>query len=267
MNQPSIRAQLGHIVSPFVPRNCRQYNFRFYEVTPQVNALGFRADPTPFEGKVIAHTDEALIVQTARTHFAIVDRQLVTVCVDIGTRIFVSPYCRRDFDGERLDKPIIEDHADADGTMYQIRRIAVGGQHLKLPLPPLRCEYLQHLREHIESLLATDGFRTIANLLVDAKASAFQLIDPTRANIIKTPPEISCAVHTDKFAGRVAVIYDRAMDCYVVELRDDSHIVCRKETIFVDALAQTIENLIDDGKWRDIKVEVLKTPRSTKIAA
>ena len=66
---------------------------------------------------------------------------------------------------------------------------------------------------------------------------------------------------------RLAVIYDRAMDCYVVELRDGSNIICQKETIFVDELAQTIENLIDDGKWRDIKIEVLKPARSTQVAA
>ena len=92
-------------------------------------------------------------------------------------------------------------------------------------------------------------------------------VNEKRANIIKTPPEISCAVHTDKFVGRLTVIYDRAMDCYVVELRDGSNIICQKETIFVDELAQTIENLIDDGKWRDIKIEVLKPARSTHVAA
>src|SRR3546814_2669354 len=64
-----------------------------------------------------------------------------------------------------------------------------------------------------------------AHMLVDAQARDFELVDPTPAGIIRTPPTVSFTVETAKFSGRVSVIYLRADDAYAVALhRDDEQV-------------------------------------------
>ena len=47
-----------------VPSNVRTFKFNIFDGRPKVSTLGFHIDPKPFEGKVIATTDEAIVVKT-----------------------------------------------------------------------------------------------------------------------------------------------------------------------------------------------------------
>lgn len=267
MDHQSIRDQIGSIVSQHIPTNCHRFKFHIFDGVPQENSLGFRADPKPFDGQVIATTVDALFIKVSRADFAVVDRSLVTLVPEIGAKVSVTPYWRRDFNGERLDKLKQEMHTDVDGTRYSVTRIMLGGERLLLPLPALQCQYLCDMREQIETLRVSDGFRTLANLLVDSRASDFQIVDPSPTNILKSPPEISCAVQTNKFVGRFALIYDRPMDLYIIKLRDGPNVVCRKEDIDTFSLPEIIEDLIDDGQWRFIKIELVKPAKSVRETA
>src|SRR3546814_9312633 len=60
---------------------------------------------TLFRSKVIATTDEAIVVKTGRAEFAVLDRTLVTEVPDEGAKVQVEPYVRRRFDGQRADTP------------------------------------------------------------------------------------------------------------------------------------------------------------------
>ncbi|AZD86820.1 hypothetical protein C4K14_3998 [Pseudomonas chlororaphis subsp. aureofaciens] len=95
-------------------------------------------------------------------------------------------------------------------------------------------------------------------MLVDARAREFSLVDPRPSDIIRTPPAISFVVETEKFSGQVSVLYDRAADVYVVELRREDELVERLDEVYFDDLGSTLERLIDDGRWRNIGVEVLR---------
>ncbi len=76
MDHALIRSQMPTLVAGHVPRNARSFKFNVYDGTPQKTMLGFAADPIPFQGKVIAVTDDAIVVKVKPTQIAVVDRHL-----------------------------------------------------------------------------------------------------------------------------------------------------------------------------------------------
>lgn len=259
MNRETLREGLTALVAAAIPKNARRISCAYFDDQPQRNAFGLRIDPHPAEGRVVAITDEAFIIKTERTSFVAVDRVLATRCPGIGDKVRVTPYCRRDFFGERLDAPRQENWAGADGQTHTMTVLTLGGKtaHIPLPITPI-CPYIRDMAEQLENLPAPDGQRTIANMLVDAKAHAIAVVDPEDEKLFETPPEISFAVMTQKFAGRVAIVYDRGDDLYVVELRQGGTVVMRIEEVDFMQLAAVLADLIDDGRWRRIEVEILQ---------
>lgn len=256
MDRSAIRNQMPTLVASHVPRNVRSFKFRVFDDQPQESALGFVIDPQPFDGTVIATTDEAVVVKTGRAEFAALDRNLVTTVPDEGAKVHVRPYARHRFDGLRADTPEERTEHTADGTPYTVKTHILGSAPAKLPIPEPQCPELGDLIQQLEQLPAPDRFRRITHLLVDAGACDFTWVDPTPDRIIVTPPAISFTVATAKFAGRVTVLYDRAGDVYVVELRRDDELVERHDEVYFDSLGEVLEHLIDDGRWRQIEVSV-----------
>jgi hypothetical protein len=201
MDTQAIRAQMPTLVSGHVPSNVRSFKFNIFDGQPKVSTLGFHIDPKPFEGKVIATTDEAIVVKTGRAEFAVLDRALVTEVPDEGAKVQVEPYARRRFDGLRADTPEEETAFTADGKPYTVKRFVLGSAPAKLPIPEPRCPELQELIQQMEQLPAPDGFRRITHLLVDAGARDFTWVDPLPKDIIATPPAIGFTVATAKFQG------------------------------------------------------------------
>lgn len=257
MDPQAIRAQLPTLVRGHVPSNARTFKFNLFDGQPKVSAMGCHIDPTPFEGKVIAITEEAIVVKTGRAEFAVLDRSLVTEVPEEGAKVRVEPYARRRFDGLRADTPEAETAFTADGRPYQVQRFVLGSAPAKLPIPQVRCPELQTLIEQMEQLPAPDGYRRITHLLVDAGARDVTWVDPLPKDIIATPPAISFAVATAKFQGRVTVLYERGLDLYAVQLDRDGERVERIDEVFFDSLGGTLERLIDDGTWRRIRVQCL----------
>ena len=257
MDRSAIRSQLPTLVAGHLPRNIHRFKFLVYDDQPQESSLGFLIDPKPFEGTVIAKIDAAIVIKVARTQFAVLDRQLATQDPAIGTRVAVVPYARHHFDGARLDTPAEETRYTADGEPYTVRSVILGGGTTKLPIPEPRCPELEALVQQLQEMPAPDGFRRITHLLVDAGAGDFAWMDPSAADIIRTPPAISFSVDTTKFRGRVTVLYERGLDLYAVELHHGASLVERVDAVSFDGLGETLERLIDDGSWRRIRVETL----------
>jgi hypothetical protein len=263
MDTQAIRAQMPTLVSGHVPRNIRRFKFNIFDGQPKVSTLGFHIDPQPFEGKVIATTDEAIVVKTGRTEFAVLDRALVTAVPDEGAKVQVQPYARRRFDGLRADTPEQRTEYTGDGHPYVVTTHVLGSAPAKLPIPQPRCPELQELIDQLEQLPAPDGFRRITHLLVDAGARDFTWVDPLPNDIIKTPPAISFTVATRKFEGQVTVLYERGDDLYAVELHRDGELIERVDEVFFDMLGEILERLIDDGSWRQIHVAIVSGRKPT----
>lgn len=219
MNEQAIRAQLPSLVAGHLPRNAQRFTFRMYSKDPQESALGFLVDPKPFEGRVVATTDEAIIIKTGRIDFAIVDRQLATLVPEEGTKVSIEPYARRRFDGLRADTPNKETHQAEDGSSYTVKTLVLvlGSAPAKLPIPRPHCEYLQSLIDLLEQAPAPDGYRRITHLMVDAGARDITWVDPEPDDIFRTPPATNFTVNTAKFEGQVSLIYERGLDLYAVE--------------------------------------------------
>src|SRR5947209_2573234 len=100
MDRQAIHAQIRSLVAPHLPKNARSFQFQFYDELPDKNTLGFRIDPKAFSGKVVNVTPDMILVKTARTTFAIIDRSLVSTVPEVNEQIEVTPYFRRDFNGE-----------------------------------------------------------------------------------------------------------------------------------------------------------------------
>ncbi|ONA42931.1 hypothetical protein [Burkholderia pseudomallei] len=264
MDHAALRTQLPALVGPFLPRNVRSFNYRIYDDQPAVSAMGFVIDPQPFEGKVVAKTDHAIIVQIARAQFAVVDRHLANNDPEEGAKITVTPYARHHFDGTRLDAPVEETRQTTDGQTYTVQSVILGGSTTSLPVPKPQCPELAALIEQLEQLPAPDRFRRISHLLVDAGACEFVSVDPEPDDT--TPPSIAFSVDTAKFSGQVTIRYDYGMDLYVIELRRDSKLIERVEEISFDMLGEMLERLIDDGHWRQIRIDVLAQPSRKRCA-
>jgi hypothetical protein len=257
MDHSAIRSQLPTLVAGHLPRNTHRFKFRVYDDKPPISSPGFLIDPKPFEGTVVAQTDSAIIIKVARTQFAVIDRQLATQEPAVGARVEVIPYARRDFDGRRLDVPTEETRYTNEGQPYTVRSVILGGATTKLPIPEPRCPELAALVRQLQEMPAPDGFRRITHLLVDAGARDFSWVDPGRADIIRTPPAIRFTVSTNKFRGRVTLLYERVLDLYAVELHDGDTRVERVSDVYFDGLGEVLERLIDDGVWRLIQVRTL----------
>ena len=77
----------------------------------------------------------------------------------------------------------------------------------------------------------------------DAGAADIEMVDPDEEHLIATPPEISFAVATAKFTGRLAVLCDTRSQSYAVELRANGATAARAEDITVTALAAGVESM------------------------
>lgn len=263
MDRSLIKTLMPSLVAGHVPRNVRSFKYRVFDDQPQSSTLGFAIDPQPFDGKVVAANDNAIVVKLKPSEFAVLDPSLVTAIPSEGAKVHVQPYARRRFDGLRADTPEVIIETASDGSPYSVTRHILGSAPAKLPIPKPQCMELGQLIEQLEEMPAPDGFRKITHMLVDAGARDFSWVDPKPAKIIETPPALSFSVSTAKFEGRVTVLYDRAADTYVVELRRDDGQVDRHNEVYFDALGDVLERLIDDGRWRLIDVSVIdkKTPR------
>jgi hypothetical protein len=257
MDRSLIKNLMPSLVAGHVPRNVRSFKYRVFDDQPQSSALGFVIDPQPFDGKVVAVNDDAIVVKLKPSEFAVLDPNLVSIVPSEGTKVHVQPYARRRFDGLRADTPEERTEMTSDGIPYTVKTHILGSAPAKLPIPEPQCLELGQLIQQLEEMPAPDGFRRVTHMLVDAGARDFTWVDPTPSKIIETPPAISFTVSTAKFEGQVTILYDRAGDTYAVELHRDCELVDRHNEVYFDMLGEVLERLIDDGRWRLIDVSVI----------
>ncbi|MBH9340613.1 GTPase [Pseudomonas aeruginosa] len=271
MDRSLIKSMMPSLVAGHVPRNVRSFKYRVFDDQPLSSTRGFAIDPHPFDGKVVAATDDAIVVKLKPSEFAVLDPSLVTTVPAEGAKVHVQPYARRRFDGLRADTPEVITEETSDGTPYTITRHILGSAPAKLPIPTPQCMELGQLIEQLEEMPAPDRFRRITHMLVDAGARDFTWVDPTPSKIIETPPAISFTVSTAKFEGRVTILYDRGGDTYVVELHrqngESVELVDRHDEVYFDMLGEVLERLIDDGRWRQIDVSILDAKAARKRQA
>jgi len=233
-----------------MPKNERAYRSTMFLGQRHVNEeLGQQFDPLPFTGTVVRCADGepyALLQWGHEALFCVIARELLDRPIDEGELVKLTPYARRDFQGQRIDQP-------ASGLRAVTH--VIGGRTIKLPVPPAQNHYLAVLIDQLESMDAPDGIRKLTHALVDASATAYALVDPhedDRAN----DPAFTFHVASKKFVGRLTISYSVGLDTYkIVFFSHEEGAEAETLTdIYVDQMAEIIIDKIDDGLWRRIIV-------------
>lgn len=262
------RQWLKGVVSKHVASNARAYSFTVYCGEANVSsALGFQIDLSPQEGKVVDGDQDWLLLKTARSKFFVCAKSLLETQPSLGDTVRITPYARRGFDGRRLDEPREEDRGDG----LAVRVMVIGENVSRLPIDKksLQSEYLKDMIDQVERMPAKDGIRKLGQVLVDAGAYLEKVCykDPLDEDIIAMPPTLQFRVKTDKHDGYLNIVYDRALDLYRLDLVEygSRDIVGQVDMVDLISMPGVIADLVDDGKWRIAKVEVLK-PAPKKLA-
>ena len=153
MDRSLIKSMMPSLVAGHVPRNVRSFKYRVFDDQPLSSTLGFAIDAQPFD-KVVAATDDAIVVKLKPSEFAVLDPNLVTTVPAEGAKVHVQPYARRRFDGLRADTPEVITEKTSDGTPYTITRHILGSAPAKLPIPTPQCMELGQLIEQLEEMPA-----------------------------------------------------------------------------------------------------------------
>ena len=262
------RAWVHPLITRFVPANTRRYSLSYYTgPSASTNAFGMLVDPAPAVGQIVAANEEWVLCKIARTRFLVCARSLLDLVPPVGSTARITFYAHRGFDGQRLDAPIEQRH---DG--HVIRTIVIGGRKAALPIErsALRSKRLQYMIEQVESLLAGDGVRRLAHVLVDAGAhlAPIDFVDPVSELETEPAPMLRFRVRTAKADGWLELSCDVALDTYALRLVDGEGRVLQQQTLErFPTLPELVVEWIDDGTWRRARVEILKAPRREAAGA
>lgn len=270
IDKETLRARLRARASSFLPANARRYTAQFVTREPGVTneMLGIPMDARPFTGRLIDLWEDGTLVARKGRELAfcvVAGDALATHDAAVGDEVVIRPYARHRFDGKRCDAPQIEERTSDNGVTYRTSSILLGGHDAQMPVKAEHSAYLGDMLEQVKKLPATDGFRRLEHVLVDAKARNLRVLDPTDAQIIETPPALECEVDTKKFTGTLAIVYDRGIDYYRVELRSGGTVVKEAGDIAFTELAEVVERMVDDDEWRLARIEVLKRAARQKV--
>lgn len=253
-------------VRQFVPSNARQYHTMILTLSLAPNMLGMMVDRKALEGPVI-HVEEAFsAVKTGRANFALIDNSILGAPLQEGSKVRVTPYQRRRFDGSTFLDPISVETRESGVTVKQYH---IGGCASEIPLPAPKSEYLLHMRELLHYGKCSDGLRVISNLLVDAGACNLAWQEPDgKPDVEWVDPQFQFDCKNGKFEGRVHIGLNVGADVYYVDLltRDDQgnlSLAHHYDDVYFDQMAEVLEELLCDGAWRIAKVEVLKAAKLT----
>lgn len=255
---------LHSIVGNHIPSNAWRYTSRLYLAQRSIaKDYGFQIDISPMEGKIVEENEEFILMKVGRTEFFVALKSALEFVPEVGSTCRITPYARKRFDGERLDKP---DVVTENGIVTTRAILGEYRSYLPIDKKTVSCTELVDLIEVIENERA-DDIRTIAQVLIDAGALKepvfFQDVkDPEE--IISKPPTVRFRVATTKFQGYLSIVYDRAMDSFSIVLQDrDMNKSLEEPHQFItveghSVLGQKIIDLVDDGEWKIAPVEILK---------
>jgi hypothetical protein len=257
-----------------IPRNVNRYHHGAMTTKLGTNVLGLKVDLSIAEGTVEYSCPDFYIIKTGRANFKYVDPAILRQPLIVGSKVRITPYLRRRFNGTLFTDP---ERTERDGFAV-VNTYAIGQTHAEIPIERPTVVYTEQMLQLLHHGKCTDGIRVISNLLVDCNAKNFKLQEPPKDDPESgeplgpwVDPQIRFDCKTDKFTGEVTVGVDVGSDTYYVELKKpDSEGVLQPHTkcenILFDQLAETLEILLCDGNWRYAEVTVLKAAAKRKTS-
>ncbi|QIQ22143.1 hypothetical protein [Zophobihabitans entericus] len=265
LDKQRVKTELPLLIMFHLPLYQGHYDYKIIDDSPKTLVKDFA--PKPIQGVVVNKLlDGSLVIKTGERAFCLVEHTLLKNIPQIGDEVRFMPYTKRDFDGEFVipkNTLLIE----ANGKFYQEKQMVDCSDKVYLPFSSYRSR-LRELKNKLEELRASDETRRIAHMLVDAHAQNFSLEERYNHSFAKPfykkkkpyiPPSISFDVSTTKFEGRVVLYYQEKEQRFAVQLIKENNIFLdlALSSPDLDSIGFILEQLIDDGSWKKIKIEVL----------
>lgn len=258
LDREKIRAEIKPLLFSHMAKNARGIYIYFIDGIPVgKNAFGSSVDAKPFEGKVIEVTDEVVVVNPKRNTFNIVDKSLMTEIPNVGDKVEIIPYFRKEFNGQRMGEPVKEATQYMDGLFLNENSSILGEGIVRIPGPEVKNQQLKDLIEYLQRNTLSDGHRKITHLMADVGAKNFIVVDPVEEDgeIGEQLPSLKFSVNSTKFAGDVQIVYHYDSDTFSMGFYDSEVNII--ENLYFDDLAPTMEEHLDNDLWQQITVKVI----------
>lgn len=272
-------AALKSVVANHLGANVRHYKFRTWTGEVVHNSLGLQSHLLAHDGKVVDEVDGYTIVKQGREAvFTVIPATLLSEAVELGDSIHLDFYKLRRFDGKSAD-------GGDDPAKNGVRSFMLGGANTRFPvsweardaglhstaftegtvLTTIQNPFLRDMIHQMEEIPVDGGLRKVVNILVDAGARDLRFNDPTYEQGAVDPPSIACDVATDKFKGCVSIAYRQVPDVYEITLTPQDGEAVTHGDVYFDEMGDHLIDLIDDRKWLQAKVTLLKAaPKKRK---
>lgn len=261
---------LQSIIHLHISANIRKFFVNIYVGEQSVSSLGMCVDLPPATGKVIGMDQDWVAIKTGSNRFFVCAKNLMSIIPGIGDTVTVTPYARRGFDGQRLDAP--KSSVNEDGVPMTTYVLGRSTSRLPVEHSIIKSSYLRAMVTQVEESQAPDGIRSLAQVLIDSGAlkGHVSYIDPLDSECAEKPPTLQFRIDSKKFNGWLNVIYQRANDCYKLQLiKLETHAVAIEvNNVLFTTLAAQVVDLVDDGSWNIAKVVITKSAtKPLKLAA
>lgn len=231
-------------------------------------SLGIKFDFKPFEGVVLEANPEFCIIQTTNDSYVFLDSAIIEGLPEVGSRIEVTPYARRYFQGDRLDSvfPVLR-----NGKEVMRQQVFSPSGCSPLPLKQPKTDEGRHIVDYIERAVCPDGVRVLSNFLVDIDARNLHFIEPSVDGVSGDSDFIltfDCS--SKKFSGRVHVRMDKAMEKFGLDLckieKGHEVLMHRVHSIESDDLSRVMTDMLCDGRWAFASIREVR-PVQTTVSA
>lgn len=221
---------------------------------PVANLIGGKTlDPEPFKGKVIIIDEQSVVIQEDRFIIYVLDKSLVDVLPQIGDRVKVTPYYRKEFNGDRLGEVFKKTTQFMDGILIHKHCSKFDGV-TRIPGKTIKNASLALLILNLQTFKLSDGYRTITDLFVSASAKNFKVNDPVQSTD-DLPPFIEFEVETSKFKGLVKILYVYTSNSYSIILSGSKTLMV--SNLEIQEFAAFFEKHLQDDGWKKPQIKIL----------
>jgi len=286
MSQARTRAHqfLTPLVAQLLGGRAGEFSFRLYEGEGVARSGHGMVFMEPAVGEVIGVGPEFVAVRTAPTKFDVITTQFLGNPIAVGQRVKLRYYAMRRFDGAPVgitaelsgEAGLVSGHAPVVFPLrWDARSFDPELEPLSRHFPVARTPAMQILCRALEAQMC-DALRNIPALLVDAGARAIRAIEiPVEMQFSRPAAgtglaRIEATVRTRRFTGTVVLAYDEPLNRFSLTLTPSTNLGGAKQwdDIRPEGIATALNQEVDDGAWRAVRVEVLeKAPASEDTAA
>lgn len=285
MSQARTRAHqfLTPLVAQLLGGRAGEFSFRLYEGEGVARSGHGMVFMEPAVGEVIGVGPEFVAVRTAPTKFDVITTQFLGNPIAVGQRVKLRYYSMRRFDGAPVgitaelsgEAGLVSGHAPVvfplrwDGRSFDPEL-----EPLSRHFPVARTPALHTLCRALETQMC-DALRNIPALLVDAGARSIRAIEVPVEMQFSRPAagtglaRIEATVRTRRFTGTVALAYDEPLNRFGLTLTPSTNMggVKHWDDLRPEGIATALNQEVDDGAWRAVRVEVLEQTPASEDAA